>query len=77
MRVHATTVYVNVEGSNPVSPYGSWATAATTIQEAIDVSVAGDIVLVADRTYDAGGVDSMSDTNQVEPPRCVVFPRDI
>ncbi|MCK4563544.1 MAG: right-handed parallel beta-helix repeat-containing protein, partial [Verrucomicrobia bacterium] len=55
VQVHAATVYVDVDSANPISPYSSWATAATTIQDAVDASVDGDIVLVADGTYDAGG----------------------
>ena len=50
-QVQAATVYVDVDSTNPVSPYTSWATAATGIQEAVDVAVNGDTVLVEDGHY--------------------------
>lgn len=46
---------VDAASMNPAAPYSSWATAAVTIQDAINASVAGDIVLVTNGVYANGG----------------------
>jgi len=65
--------FVDASSATPAPPYTNSATAAVTIQEAVDaVTVAGALVRVADGTYDSGGrpAPGRSLTNRV----CILMP---
>ena len=50
-----STRYVDDDSTDPLSPYTNAAHAAVTIQDAVDVSVSNDLILVAEGIYDTGG----------------------
>ena len=50
-KLSAATLYVSLESMNPTPPYTNWATAATSIQQAVGVAEAGDTVLVTNGDY--------------------------
>ncbi|MBN2162287.1 MAG: PKD domain-containing protein [Pontiellaceae bacterium] len=50
-RLWADTLYVDLDSPAPASPFGSWETAATNIQDAVDASTDGDVIQIADGHY--------------------------
>ena len=53
----ASTLFVSRTGTNPVSPFANWATAATNLQQAVDAAAAGDEIVVTNGHYGAVKVD--------------------
>jgi predicted outer membrane repeat protein len=70
---HATTHFVDSNGASPTAPYLDWTTAATNIQDAVDASVDGDLVLVTNGVYASGGrpVNGFALTNRVAIDRAI------
>lgn len=51
-----TVRYVDADNPTPASPFTEgWASAAATIQDALDVAAAGDLILVTNGIYSKGG----------------------
>jgi hypothetical protein len=50
----AATHYVSLVSRNPMPPYTNWITAATNIQDAVDVAATNDAVVVTDGVYPGG-----------------------
>ncbi len=70
----ATMRYVDVNNAAPAPPYTNWASAATTIQDVIDVAQVGDEIVVTNGVYQTGGrAVSGTMTNRVAVTKPVIL----
>jgi len=63
--------YVDLNSTNATPPYTSWASAATNIQDAVDVAVAGDEIAVTNGVYQTGARDVYGMSNRVAVTKSV------
>ena len=54
VQLPAATYYVNLNNPAPTPPYTNWFIAATNIQDAVDASSSGDLILVTNGVYKTG-----------------------
>jgi hypothetical protein len=72
LNASATVLYVDLTSTNPTPPYTNWVTAATNIQDAVDVASAVDQVLVTNGIYQTGArVVSGSMTNRLAVTKAI------
>jgi hypothetical protein len=70
----ASVLYVSVSSINPVPPYTNWDSAATNIQDAVNLAQTGDTVLVTNGIYATGGLGWFgSRTNRVTLTQAVTL----
>ncbi len=50
------THYVNLNSPSPAPPYATWETAATNIQDAVSIALAGETILATNGAYADGGI---------------------
>jgi hypothetical protein len=74
LHTSSAPLYVDLNSTNPVSPYSDWSIAATNIQDAIDASSDGDQIWVTNGIYQTGGRVMAGDlTNRVALDKAVMM----
>ena len=70
MTVQAGQEFVNLVNTNPAPPFSSWSTAATNIQDAVNMASPGDEIIVSNGVYSVGAtvVDGMSNRVAIIKP---------
>jgi hypothetical protein len=66
-----TTRYVSAASTNPIAPYSSWASAALTIQDAVDAAAPGDEIVVTNGVYQTGARAVYGMSNRVAVTKAV------
>ena len=75
--IHVTdhpVYFVSLANTSPLAPYQSWATAAATIQEAINAAAPGATILVSNGVYQTGGTSNRVTVNKLLTLRSVNGP---
>jgi hypothetical protein len=65
LSANAATFYVDGSNLAPAWPYRDWVSAATNIQDAVDVAAAGDEIVVTNGVYAAGATALYGMSNRV------------
>jgi len=73
LSVWAATHYVALDSPNPTSPFLTWATAATDIQDAVGAAGAGDEIMVTNGVYAPVTVDAPLTVQSVNGPDVTVI----
>jgi hypothetical protein len=71
VEARAAVCYVSLSSPSPASPYSSWATAATNIQDAVSAANSGDRILVTNGIYQTGAYNN-SGSNRVNINKAIV-----
>jgi hypothetical protein len=71
VRVVPPVLYVALNNTNPVPPYNSWSTAATNIQDAVDMAFEGGEVVVSNGVYQSGARAVHGMSNRVAVTKAV------